>query len=187
MIDANQLRKKTIFTMDGELYKVLDFSHNKTARGGATIRTKIINLRSGAITESTFNSGNKVEDVSLDYEDAEYLYNDGTLYYFMNTDTYEQTPISADTLGHLIYYLADNLAVKLSSYQGEPIDIELPATVELEVVEAEPSVAGNTATDVTKDVIVSTGLRVKTPDFVNEGDKIKINTESGEYITRVKD
>lgn len=187
MIDTNQLRKRTVFTMDGELYHVIDFSHNKTARGGATIRTKIRNLRSGAITETTFNSGTKVQNVALDHVEAEFIYREGDLYYFMNLENFEQQPISADTLGNLVNYLPENLRVKLSSYEGEPIDIELPPTVELEVRQAEPSVAGNTATDVTKEVVVSTGLRVRTPDFVNEGDKIRVNTQTGEYLTRLKE
>lgn len=185
MIDANRLRKGVTFELDGDLYKVLDFSHNKTARGGATIRTKIMNLRSGSITEKTFNSGERVQDVRLDHQEVQYLYQDGEIFYFMDTETYAQPGLSRDVLTDVIPYLYDGLVVKLSTYEGEPIDIELPPNVELEVIEAEPAVAGDTATDASKTVKVSTGMEVQTPLFIEVGDKIRIDTASGKYVTRV--
>jgi elongation factor P len=185
MIDVNSLRKGTTFTQDNELYKVLDYSHNKTARGSATIRVKVVNLRSGTITDKTFNGGERVEDIRLEHVEAQYLYNDGDLYYFMDTETYEQPAINKERLEEIIPYLTENMMVKISSYEGEPIDIEIPLAVELEVVETEPGFAGDTAQGATKPATVSTGLVVQTPLFVNEGDVIRIDTRTGEYITRV--
>jgi len=185
MIDANALRKGATFTLDNEIFKVLDYTHNKTARGGATIRVKVANLRSGSITEKTFNGGERVQNISLDHSAAQYLYNDGELYYFMDTETFEQPALSKDLLEEIIPYLVENMEVKISSYDGEPIDIEIPLTVELEVVDAEPGFAGDTAQGATKPVTVSTGLVVQTPLFVNVGDVIRIDTRSGSYITRV--
>jgi len=185
MIDANKLRKGVTFEMDDELYKVMDYSHNKTARGGATIRTKIRNLRSGAIIEKTFNSSERVQDVRLDHQEVQYLYQDGELYYFMNTATYAQPALNREILVDIIPYLVDGLIVKLSTYDSEPIDIELPTTVDAEVVKSEPGYAGDTATGATKSVTISTGLEVQTPLFIEEGDTIRVDTRSGEYITRV--
>ena len=185
MIDVNALRKGTTFTYDNELFKVLDYTHNKTARGGATIRVKVLNLRSGAIYEKTFNGGERVEDIRLDHAEAQYLYNDGDLYYFMDTETYEQPAFNKEVLEHIIPYLTENLVVKISSYNNEPIDIEIPLTVELEVVDAEPGFAGDTAQGATKPVTVSTGLVVQTPLFVQIGDVIRIDTRTAAYITRV--
>ncbi|MFQ5577968.1 MAG: elongation factor P [Anaerolineae bacterium] len=185
MIDANRLRKGTTFEEGNDLFKVLDYSHHKMARGGATIRTKVINLRTGAITEKTFNSGERVQDIRLDHQEVQYLYNDGALYHFMNTETYEQPALSKDVLAGVISYLVDGLVVKLSTYNGEPIDIELPPTVDLEVIDGEPGFAGDTATDASKSVTVSTGLEVQTPLFVNIGDTIRIDTRTGTYVTRV--
>lgn len=185
MIEANALRKGTTFTQDRELFKVLDYSHNKTARGGATIRVKVQNLRTGSTYEKTFNGGERVEDIRLDHRKAQYLYNDGNLYYFMDTETFEQPAISKDVLEEIIPYLTENMEVKISSYQNEPIDIEIPITVDLEVVETEPGFAGDTAQGATKPATVSTGLVVQTPLFVDIGDVIRIDTRSGDYITRV--
>lgn len=185
MIEANSLRKGTTFTQDNELFKVLDYTHNKTARGSATIRVKVQNLRSGAIFEKTFNGGERVQDISLEHSQAQYLYNDGELYYFMDNETFEQPAIHQEVLTDIIPYLAENMEVKISTYNNEPIDIEIPITVELEVIDAEPGFAGDTAQGATKPVTVSTGLVVQTPLFVNVGDTIRIDTRTGEYLTRV--
>ena len=185
MIDANKLRKGTTFTDNKEIFKVLDYTHIKMARGGATIRTKVINLRNGSITEKTFNSGEKVQDIRLDHQEVQYLYTDGSLYHFMNTETYEQPALGEDILKDVIPYLVDGLMVKLSTYNDEPIDIELPTTVEMEVTYAEPGYAGDTATGATKSVTVASGLNVQVPLFIEEGNIIRIDTRTGEYITRV--
>ena len=185
MIEANKLRKGTTFQDNKDLFKVLDYTHIKMARGGATVRTKVINLRSGSITEKTFNTGEKVQDIRLDHQEVQFLYSDGDLYYFMNTETYEQPALGKETLAEVIPYLVDGMEVKLSTYEGEPIDVEIPTTVELEVVETEPGFAGDTATGATKPATMSTGLVVQVPLFINEGDTIRVDTRSGEYLTRV--
>jgi elongation factor P len=185
VIEANTLRKGTTFTENDDLFKVLDYTHNKTARGSATIRVKVQNLRSGAIFEKTFSGGERVQDISLDHVQAQYLYNDGNLYYFMDNVTFEQPAIAKEMLEEIIPYLYENMEVKISSYQSEPIDIQIPLTVDLEVTDAEPGFAGDTAQGASKPVTVSTGLVVQTPLFVNIGDTIRIDTRNGEYITRV--
>ena len=185
MIDVHQLRKGTTFTLDGELYKVIDFQHHKPGRGKAVIRTKIRNLRSGATIDKNFISGDKVEDVRIDRIAVQYLYNDGTFYYFMNNDTYEQIPLSAAVLGESIQYLVDNMELNISSYEGEAIDIDLPINVDLRVVEAPMAIAGDTATGVTKEVTLESGLKVNVPLFVKESDTIRVDTRTGEYVTRV--
>jgi elongation factor P len=185
MLEANELRKGVTFELDGELYRVLDYQHIKVGRGGATIRVKVRNLRSGVTLEKTFNSGDRVQDIRLEKREVQYLYSDGDLHHFMDTETYEQPILSAETLGDSIGYLTDGTTIALLTYDGEPIDVELPVTVELEVVHAEPGYAGDTAQGATKEVRVSTGLKVQTPLFVEEGDVIRIDTRSGSYVTRV--
>ena len=185
MIDVNELRKGVTFELDGELYKVLDYQHHKPGRGKAVIRTTILNLRTGVSIDKNFISGDRVQDVRLDHHTVQYLYSDGDLYYFMDTETYEQPSLSAEILGEAMDYLTDGLTLGLSTYEGEPIDIELPITVELEVVEAPPGFAGDTATGATKEVTLETGLKVQVPLFVEKGDHIRVDTRTGEYLTRV--
>jgi elongation factor P len=185
MIDVNELRKGVTFELDGELYKVLDYQHHKPGRGKAVIRTTILNLRTGVSIDKNFISGDRVQDIRLDHHTVQYLYSDGDLYYFMDTDTYEQPSLSAEVLGEAVDYLTDGLTLELSTYEGEPIDIELPITVELEVVEAPPGFAGDTATGATKEVTLETGLKVQVPLFVEKGDHIRVDTRTGEYLTRV--
>jgi elongation factor P len=160
MIDVNELRKGVTFELDGELYKVLDYQHHKPGRGKAIIRTTILNLRTGVSIDKNFISGDRVQDVRLDHHTVQYLYSDGDLHYFMDIETYEQPSLSAEILGEAVDYLTDGLTLELSTYEGEPIDIELPITVELEVVEAPPGFAGDTATGATKEVTLETGLKV---------------------------
>ncbi len=185
MIDVNDLRKGVTFELDGDLYRVLEYSFNKPGRGNATIRTKIRNLRSGSTMEKTFTSGDRVQDIRLDHHVVQYLYNDGDLYYFMDTESYEQPALSAKALGEAMNYLTDGMQLELSTYEGEPIDIEIPLTVDLEVVSTEPGVKGDTATGATKAATLSTGFSVNVPLFVNEGDKIRVDTRTGQYLTRV--
>jgi elongation factor P len=185
MIDVNQLRKGTTYTEDGELWKVINYAHNKTGRGGATIRVQVRNLRSGSTVEKTYPSGNRVEDVRLDNSEVEYLYDDGEFLTFMDTETYDQPQMRRDVFGDDISYLKENLRLNLSSYNGEIIDYELPTTIDYKVVDAEMAVAGDTANNPTKKVTVETGLEVKVPMFVNVGDTIRVKTEDGSYITRV--
>lgn len=185
MIDVNDLRKGVTFLFDGNLYKVLDYHHHKPGRGNATIRVKTVDLRRGTITEQTFSSGDRVQDVRLDFHNVQYIYNDGELFYFMDLDTYEQPGLSREVLGDSAQYLKEGMECKLTFFEGKPLDIELPLTVDMEVVEAEMAVRGDTATGVTKKVVTDTGLQVQVPGFVNVGDVIRINTGTGAYITRV--
>ena len=185
MIDANSLRKGVIFEIGSDLFKVKDYHHNKTARGGATIRIKAFNLRTGANIEKTFNSSEKVKDIRLDYKKVQYLYKDDRFYYFMDNETFEQPTINAAMVGEAAGFLKEGLAVKLTFYGDEPLDIDLPTSVELEVVEAEIAVRGDTATGVTNKVICDTGLEVQSPNFIEVGDTIKVDTRTGDYLTRV--
>ena len=185
MIGVNNLRKGVTFELDGSLVKVLEYSHNKPGRGNATIRIKARNLLTGTTLERTFISGAQVQSVRLDYHNAQYLYNDGHHYYFMDTETFEQYPISQDILEDVVGFLKEEMEVKLTFYNNDPIDIELPTTVDLEVVEAEIAVKGDTATGVTKRVKVETGAYVDVPYFVSQGDIIRVDTRNGSYVTRV--
>jgi elongation factor P len=185
MIDVNELRKGVTFELDGNLYKVIDYSHNKTGRGNATIRVKARNLLTGANIERTFNSGLSVQDVSLDFHNVSYLYSDGEFYHFMDNQTFEQPAIKADMLGEKALYLQSGMEVKLTFYNGSPLDVEFPSSVDLKVVEAETAIRGDTATGVTKKVVTETGLEVQVPQFVKVGDTIRVNTETGYYVTRV--
>jgi elongation factor P len=185
MIDVNELRKGVTFELDGQLFKVLDYSHNKSGRGNASIRIKARNLLTGSNIEKTFNSGQSVQDVRLDYHNVQYLYSDGEFYNFMDNETFEQPAVKADLLGDDALYLTEGLEVKLTFYNGEPLDIELPTSVDLEVTEAEMAIRGDTATGVTKKVRVHTGLQVQVPNFVNVGDVIRVDTRTGDYVTRV--
>lgn len=185
MIDVNELRKGVTFELDGQLYKVLDYSHNKTGRGNANIRIKARNMITGANIEKTFNSGQSVQDVRLEFHNVQFLYTDGELYHFMDNETFDQPAINASVLGDSALYLTEGMEVKLTFYNGEAIDVEFPTSVDLEVVEAEMAIRGDTATGVTKKVRVQTGLQVQVPNFVVVGDTIRVDTRTGDYITRV--
>ncbi len=185
MISVTELRKGTVFELDGEIYRVLEYNHHKPARGAAYIKTRIRNLRSGSTTDKTFVSGDKIQDIRLDHRVVQHLYNDGHLYYFMDIETYEQFPLSAETLGDLTSYLTEGLNLELSSYEGEPTDIELPITVDLEVVNTEPGFRGDTANAANKPATLSTGRVVQVPLFVEVGDVIRVDTRDGSYLTRV--
>ena len=185
MIDANALRKGVTFQIDKDLYKVIEYSHHKPGRGLATIRVKAVNLRTGSNIEKTFSSSEKVDDVRLDYHTAQFLYSDGTDFHFMDTETYEQSAIAATIIDEAANYLKPEMEVKLTFYEMEVLDIELPLTVELEVVRAEPAVRGDTATGVNKKVELETGFEVGVPAFIEVGDVLKIDTRTGEYVTRV--
>lgn len=184
MIDVNDLRKGVTFELDKRLYKVLEYSHNKPGRGNATIRTRIRDLRTGNIVEKTFQSGDRVQDIRLDHHQAQYLYSDGNLFHFMDTESYDQPAIPAVIVGENAPFLKEGLEVKLTFHDSEPIDLELPASVDLKVVEAEMGVKGDTATGATKNVTTETGLKVMVPLFVSIGDTIRVDTRTGDYLTR---
>jgi elongation factor P len=185
VIDVNDLRKGVTFELDGNLFKVLEYAHNKPGRGNATIRTRVRNLRTGAVLEKTFISGDRVRDVRLDHHVVQFLYSDGDLYHFMDTETYEQPGIPKGTLGDAVAYLTEGMEVKLTFYDNEPIDIELPTSVDLKVTEAELALKGDTATGATKTVTTETGLKVVVPLFVSADDTIRVDTRTGAYVTRV--
>ncbi|MCP5096059.1 MAG: elongation factor P [Chloroflexi bacterium] len=185
MIDVNQLRRGVSFTHDGNLLKVMEYSHSKPGRGKATIRVTVKDLRKGANFQLTFTSGDRVEDIRLEKQAYQYLYDDGQFYVFMDTSTYEQKQVSHVVMETDKMYLVDNMELELLTYEGEVLDYILPKSMEFEVVEAENAVAGDTATGATKEIITQTGLKVKTPLFVQIGNRIKVNTEKGTYITRV--
>ena len=187
MIDVNLLRKGVTFVLDNNLYKVLEYAHNKPGRGNATIRIKARDLRSGTTLEKTFQSGDRVQDVRLEFHNVQYLYNDGDLYYFMDTETFDQPGIRKEILGESAGYLKEGIEAKLTFYDNEAIDIELPTSVDLKVTEAEIAVKGDTATGVTKRVTVETGATADVPYFVKTGDTIRIDTRTGAYVTRVTD
>ncbi|HOT93000.1 MAG TPA: elongation factor P [Anaerolineae bacterium] len=185
MIDANELRKGTTFFLDGELYQVLEYQHYKPGRGNAIIRTKIRNLRTGATIPRNFLSGDRFEEAPVERRTTQYLYEDGDTFYFMDAQTYDQIPVSAEIIGDRAGFLKEGMEVALTLFENEVLDADLPASVELEVVESEVAVAGDTATGVSKTVVCETGLKVQVPLFINVGDVIRVDTRTGEYLTRV--
>jgi elongation factor P len=185
MIDVNELRKGITFEQDGNIFRVLEYEHHKPGRGKATIRIKAHNLRTGAKYEMTFISSDRVQNIRLDHHNVQYLYNDGEFWHFMDLETYDQTALTQEILGDTIYYLTENLEVKLTFYKNEALDIELPTTVDLKVVSADVAVRGDTATGVNKRVVTHTGLEVQAPGFVETGDTIRVDTRTGTYVTRV--
>jgi elongation factor P len=185
MIDVNDLRKGVTFELDGTLFKVLEYSHHKPGRGNATIRIRARNLKTGSNIEKTFQSGDRVQDARLDFHNVQFLYSDGDHFHFMDNETFEQPAIPADMIGDTAGFLKEGLECKLTFYQGAPLDIELPTSVDLKIQWAEVAVRGDTATGVTKKVRVETGLEVQVPQFVKEGDTIRVDTRTGEYVTRV--
>ena len=185
MIDVNDLRKGVTFEFDNHLYKVLEYAHNKPGRGNATIRIKARDLRTGTTLEKTFGSGDRVQEARLEFHNLQYLYTDGDNYFFMDTETFEQPGIPPNIIGSSAGYLKEGMEVKLTFYDNKAIDIELPTSVDLKVIQAEIAVKGDTATGVTKKVTVETGAEVQTPYFVVEGDTIRVDTRTGSYVTRV--
>lgn len=184
MIDVNELRVGVTFTMDGELYRVLEYQHHKPGRGKAIIRTKLRNLRTGATIQHNFLSGDRVEDIRIERRGVQYLYNDGDLYHFMDTETFDQIALPAEALAEQAPYLKEGMDLVIAVYEAQPLEMELPTTVDLEVVDAEMAVAGDTATGTTKRATLETGLEVQVPLFVQTGDVIRVDTRSGEYVTR---
>jgi len=185
MIDVNQLRKGTTFTQNSAIYRVLEYRHHKPGRGKAIIRLSVRDLRSGAITEMTYSSGERVEDIRVEALSVEYLYADENFLTFMNTETYEQPQLNRAIFGDDLRFLKENMGIKLLSYEGEIIDYELPKTMEYEVIAVEAAVAGDTANSPTKRITLESGFDISAPMFINVGDVVKINLEDEAYITRV--
>jgi elongation factor P len=185
MITVTDMKKGVTVELDGELWRVLEYDHYKPGRGKAIIRTKLRNLRTGAIVSRNFLSGERVNDVRLDHRNVQYLYNDGEFYTFMDMETYEQPSLPKSRIEHVLPYLKEGTTLEFEEYEGEPIDIELPITVELEVTDAPPGYAGDTATGATKEVTLETGLKLQVPLFIKTGDVLRVDTRTGEYLTRV--
>lgn len=184
MISASDFRNGVTFEMDGQVMQVVEFQHVKPGKGAAFVRTKIRNVISGAVTEKTFNPNDKYPTAFIERKDMEYLYNDGDLYYFMDSETYEQLPISPNVLGDNFRFVKENMVCKVLSYKGNVFGIEPPNFVELQVTETEPGVKGDTATNVTKPATLETGAEIKVPIFINEGEMIRVDTRTGEYMER---
>jgi elongation factor P len=184
MIAATQIRRGMILKLDNDLFSVMTVQHITPGNWRGMVQTKLRNLRSGKQTERRFRSEESVDRISLEQHEMEYLYNEGTDYHFMNMESYEQITLNADVLGDNIYYLIPNTKVDAQFYESNPISIELPSTVDLIVVETEPSVRSATVTNVTKAAKLETGLIVQVPQFVNQGEKIRIDTTDGKYLQR---
>lgn len=186
MITAGDFKKGITVEMDNGVWTIVDFQHVKPGKGAAFVRTRIKNVMTGAVLERTFNPTDKMPKAIIETKEMQYMYNDGDLYYFMDNETYEQIPISKDTLGDDFRFVKENENVKVLSYKGSVFAVEPPLFVELEITETEPGVKGNTATNVLKPATVETGAVVKVPIFIEQGERIQIDTRTGEYLGRSK-
>ena len=185
MISAGDLRKGTTFEYEGQVYTVIDFLHVKPGKGAAFVRTKLRNVISGGVTDTTFNPTAKLQEAVIERKEMQYLYSDGELYYFMDQETYEQIPLNYEKVEEAIKFIKENMFAVIKFYKGEAFSVEAPNFVELLITQADPGVKGNTATGATKPAVVETGATVYVPLFVNQGEKIKIDTRTGEYLSRV--
>jgi elongation factor P len=186
MIPATGLRRGMVIKKEGQLYSVFSATHKTPGNLRGFVQAKLRNLRSGAMEEYRFRSVDMVDKVSLDDQEMEYLYKDGSDYYFMNTETYEQIHLNEETLGESVLYLIPNIRINVEFYEGSPIGIELPPAVEMEVIETEPGLKSATASNVNKPAKMETGLIVQVPPFINAGEKIRVDTNEGEYLERVR-
>lgn len=184
MIVAGDFRNGVTFELDNQVFQVVEFQHVKPGKGAAFVRTRLKNVVTGATVERTFNPTDKMEKATIERKDMQYLYNDGDLYYFMDTETFEQMPLNAGKIGDSLKFVKEEMVVKILSHKGNVFGIEPPTFVELDIIETEPGFKGDTATGATKPAIVETGAVIKVPLFVNQGDKIRIDTRTGEYMER---
>ncbi|MCR4710664.1 MAG: elongation factor P [Clostridia bacterium] len=187
MITAGDFRKGITFEINGEPHVILDFQHVKPGKGAAFVRTKYRNILTGATREEAFNPNDKFENAHIETKVMQYLYNDGELYYFMDQDTYEQIPLAYEQVEDAIKYLRENDMATIKFFKERAFLVEAPNFVNLTVIDTEPGVRGDTATNVTKAATVETGAVVQVPIFINEGEKIQIDTRSGEYLGRAKE
>ena len=184
MISAGDFRNGATFEMDGSVYSIIEFQHVKPGKGAAFVRTKIRNVITGAVVEKTSSPTEKFPTAYIERKDMQYLYKDGDLYYFMDNETYENIPISGDTLGDNFKFVKENTDVKVLSYKGNIFGVEPPFFIELQVVKTDPGFAGNTATNATKPATLETGAEIKVPLFIEEGEMIRVDTRTGEYMER---
>ncbi len=185
-ITAGDFRNGKVFEMDGKFYQVVEFQHVKPGKGAAFVRTKMKNVVTGGVTETSFNPTAKFEEASIERKNMEYSYNDGDLYYFMDQETYDMVPLNRDMLGDAFRFVKENTMCTVLSLKGNVFGVEAPNFVDLEVTDTEPGLAGNTATNTLKPATLETGAEIKVPLFVNIGDKITIDTRTGEYLSRAK-
>ena len=185
MISAGDFRNGITLEMDGNIYQIIEFQHVKPGKGAAFVRTKLKNIINGGVVEKSFRPTEKFPTARIDRVDMQYLYSDGDLFYFMNNETYDQIALNGETVGDALKFVKDNEMVKICSHNGNVFAIEPPLFVEPEVTETEPGLKGDTATGATKPAIVETGAQVMVPLFVEIGDRLKIDTRSGEYLSRV--
>ena len=185
MITAGDFRNGLTFDMDGSVMQIIEFQHVKPGKGAAFVRTKLRNVITGAVIEKTFNPTDKYPTALVERKEMQYLYNDGELYYFMDMETYEQLPVAEDVVGDSLKFVKENEMCKICSYKGSVFAVEPPLFVELEITDTEPGFKGDTATGATKPAVVETGATVSVPLFVDQHDKIKIDTRTGEYLSRV--
>ena len=186
MITAGDFRKGITFEMNGQPYVVLDFQHVKPGKGNAFVRTKYKNIYTGAIREDAFNPDDKFPKAHIETKKMQYLYNDGELYYFMDPESYDQLPLNQDQVEDAMKFLKENDEATIKFYNNEPFLVEAPNFVDLEIIETEPGVKGDTATNVTKAATVETGAVIQVPIFINEGEVVQIDTRTGEYLGRSK-
>ena len=185
MITAGDFRNGATFEMDGSVYSIIEFQHVKPGKGAAFVRTKLKNVINGGVVEKTFRPTEKCPQARIDRKDMQYLYSDGDLYNFMDTETYDQIALNQDTVGDALKFVKENEMCKVCSHNGKVFSVEPPLFVELEITETEPGFKGDTATGASKPAVVETGATVNVPLFVDRGDKIKIDTRTGEYLSRV--
>ena len=184
MVTAGDFRNGVTFEMDNNLFSIVEFQHVKPGKGAAFVRTKLKNVITGAVVEKTFNPSDKFPTAYIERKDMQYLYNDGSLYYFMDKETFEQLPINSEELSDNFKFVKENMDCKILSYKGKVFGIEPPTFVELQVTETEPGFKGDTATNVTKPAKLETGAVLRVPLFINEGDMIRVDTRTGEYMER---
>jgi len=185
VVSAGDFKKGVTLMINNEIYLILDFQHVKPGKGAAFVRAKIKNVKSGAIKEDTFNPSDKFPKAHIETKEMQYLYNDGELYYFMDTETYDQIPLNFEQVKEAMKFIRENDMASMRFHEGKPFEVSPPNFVELEVTETEPGMKGDTATGATKQATVETGTVVLVPLFINIGDKLKIDTRSGEYLSRV--
>ncbi len=186
MIMAGDFRNGMTFEMDSQVYQVVEFQHVKPGKGAAFVRTKYRNVRTGAVLERTFNPNDKFENAVIERKDMSFVYKDNDLYYFMDTQTYEQIPFTAEILGDTLKFIKEEMVCKVMFHNNSVIGIEPPIFVELEITECEPGVKGDTAQNATKTAVVETGATIKVPLFVNQGERVRIDTRTGEYMERAR-
>ncbi len=184
MITASEFRNGATFELDGQIFQVVEFQHVKPGKGAAFVRTKMKNVITGSTVERTFNPNDKMPKAHIERKDMQYLYNDGDLYYFMDVESYEQIPINASSIGDTLKFVKENMTCKILSYKNNVFGIEPPTFVELLITQTDPGFKGDTATGASKPATLETGAVVKVPLFVNEGDTIKVDTRTGEYLER---